>query len=202
MRLQEASTAVDPDERLFRSAYLDSLTGLANRNFLRHLLGCALRQARRHGELVGVMCVDIDGFRPLAGSFGVGAANELVRTVAERIGKGVQDSDIVARIDEDEFTVVLPSLKDSESAETVARKILPRLSEPVALQGCVVSISTCAAVALYPTDSLDAESLVDCADSAVHRVKQLGRNSFDFYSRTRRGTSWTSRPSTRRSGAP
>ena len=57
----------------------------------------------------------------------------------------------------------------------------------MALQGRVVPISTCAGVALYPTDSLDAESLVDCADSAVHRVKRLGRNSFDFYSRTAAG---------------
>ena len=169
------------EERIQRVAHHDSLTGLPNRLLFNDRLDQAMSLARRESSQFALLYLDLDKFKPVNDTLGHAAGDELLQGVATRIRQQVRESDTVARVGGDEFTVILPGIGRREEAETVARKIIAAFASPFQLdsQKRSVGIGTSIGIALYPADALDADALVRAADAAMYRAKQEG-SSFRF----------------------
>lgn len=169
------------EERIQRMAYHDSLTGLPNRVLFNDRLNQAIRLAKRDSSQFALLFLDLDRFKPVNDTLGHAAGDELLQEVAARIRRQVRDSDTVARIGGDEFSVILHDIAKREEAEIVARKIVTALAAPFQLgrpkHG--TDIGTSIGIAIYPVDGRDAQALVKAADATMYRAKQEGC-SFHF----------------------
>ena len=169
------------EERIWRQANFDALTGLPNRTLFHDRLSQVLQQSHREGEALALMFIDLDRFKWVNDTLGHGAGDALLIEVATRLQQVVRESDTVARLAGDEFTVILPTIHKRENAERVAEKILAELARPFMLEGQEVSISGSVGIVLYPDDGQDVESLMRNADEAMYRAKEAGRNAYRFF---------------------
>ncbi len=169
------------EERIQRVAHHDTLTGLPNRALFNDRLDQAIRVAKRDSRQFALLFLDLDKFKRANDTLGHSAGDELLQAVAARIQHQVRESDTVARIGGDEFTVILRNITRRENAEIVARKIIAALAMPFQLgsQKQSVDIGTSIGIAVYPADAQDADALVKAADAAMYSAKQTG-NSFRF----------------------
>ena len=170
------------EERIRQVAHHDSLTGLPNRLLFNDRLDQAISLAKRDSRQFALLYLDLDKLKPVNDTLGHTAGDELLRGVATRIRHEVRESDTVARVGGDEFTVILPDISRREEAETVARKIIAALAVPFKLgsQQQSVDIGSSIGIAVYPADARDAEALVMAADAAMYSAKEVG-NSFRFW---------------------
>ena len=178
----DITAAKKTEEQLYYMAHYDSLTGLANRRHFQDTLARAISQARRSAELLGVMFIDLDSFKLVNDNLGHRIGDQFLCETATRIKGCVRDSDFVARMGGDEFTVVLNDVKGVDNAATIAQKILKRAATPVVIEGHEVFVTASVGIALVEDGMADPETVVRRADSAMNRVKERGRNSFEFYS--------------------
>jgi diguanylate cyclase (GGDEF)-like protein/PAS domain S-box-containing protein len=169
------------EERIQRVAHHDNLTGLPNRLLFNDRLNQAISLAKRGSRQFALLYLDLDKFKPVNDTLGHAVGDELLQDVAARIRHQIRESDTVARVGGDEFTVILPDIARREDAETVAKKIIAALDAPFQLgsQKQSVDIGTSIGIALYPADAQDADALVKAADAAMYSAKQAG-NSFRF----------------------
>jgi diguanylate cyclase (GGDEF)-like protein/PAS domain S-box-containing protein len=170
------------EEQIEYQAYHDSLTGLPNRLLFRDRLTIALAHARRLETPVAVMFLDLDRFKVVNDTLGHSLGDELLRIVAERLRSELREGDTIARMGGDEFTVLLGDLKDADFAAAIAQKLLDVVAQPIRLQGHDLYLTTSIGLALFPTDGETAEALLQSADSAMYRAKDLGRNAFQMCS--------------------
>lgn len=168
-------------EELERLAHYDPLTGLSNRLLLNAQLRHSLERAERHGELLGVMELDLDGFKNVNDTLGHPAGDKLLQIIAERLRHVLRAEDIIARLGGDEFAVVLEALDSADSAGTVAEKIIAAVAEPLDLDGHSARVTTSVGIALFPADGADATALLKAADTALYVGKREGRNTYRFY---------------------
>jgi len=168
--------------RIQNIAHHDSLTGLPNRLLFDDRLNQALTLAKRDSRQFALLYLDLDKFKLVNDTLGHSAGDELLKSVAARIRRQVRESDTVARVGGDEFTVILPDLAKPEQAETVARKIIAAVAAPFQLgpRKQSVEIGSSIGIAVYPQDAGDAQALIKAADAAMYSAKQTG-NSFHFY---------------------
>ena len=166
-------------ERIQTVAHHDSLTGLPNRLLFNDRLSQAISLAKRDSRQFALLYLDLDRFKPVNDTLGHAAGDDLLQAVAARIRRQVRESDTLARVGGDEFTVILPDIARREEVETVARKIIAAVAAPFLLgrQKQSVEIGISIGIALYPTDALDADALIKAADAAMYSAKQVG-NSF------------------------
>ncbi len=169
-------------ERIRYRASYDALTGLPNRSLLHDRLLQALAKAAREQGRLGVLFLDLDGFKPVNDRFGHLAGDHLLVALSERLQGCVRESDTVARLGGDEFVIVLPDMASPADARLVAAKILSALAVPFVLESNVGSVRIAASIgiALYPTHGLTAEELVCAADRAMYAAKQAGKGCFLF----------------------
>gem|GEM_PF-1197739 len=167
--------------RLLAQAYRDDLTGLPNRAALHATLPHLVERAQRDGTLVGVMFVDLDGFKPINDLLGHAAGDEVLREVCVRVRDAVRATDFVARIGGDELVIVLPALPSAGTASVTAERILASLARPYAAGGQVVSVSASIGISLVPQDTTDAGHAVGYADLAMYEAKQDGKGSYRYY---------------------
>jgi diguanylate cyclase (GGDEF)-like protein len=130
--------------------------------------------AKRAGERLAVLYLDLDRFKVVNDSLGHASGDELLICVAHRVKSCVRESDIVARLGGDEFAVVLTNSGQSLSAAAVAHKILRSIEQPVTIRSQEVVTSSSIGVCVYPNDAADAESLLQNADIAMYRAKTKG----------------------------
>ena len=162
------------EERIQRVAHHDGLTGLPNKLLFNDRLSQAISLSRRDSRQFALLYLDLDRFKPVNDALGHAAGDELLTRVAERIRRQVRESDTVARVGGDEFTVILTDVGKRENAEAVAGKITAALVAPFHLdnQARSVEIGTSIGIAMYPVDARDADALVKVADAAMYRAKQ------------------------------
>ena len=161
----------------------DALTGLPNRTLLNDRIAQSLAHARRVGHSVGVLFLDLDGFKFINDSYGHTLGDELLKAVAERLKRTVRGGDSVARLGGDEFVVVLQDIAGAEAAMAVAQDILQALAQPLETDGQGLHVSTSIGVAVFPQDGHSAELLLKHADVAMYRAKDRGRNGVQRYTR-------------------
>lgn len=150
----------------------DALTGLPNRLLFNDRLQYAARQAVRSKMMVGLLFMDLDGFKPINDRMGHGAGDEALQLVGQRLQLATRKSDTVARIGGDEFAIVLTKITNHGDAIIMAKKILRLFDEPFIVHGIPVYLGTSIGVAVFP-DDVDGklEDLMSCADMAMYRAK-------------------------------
>lgn len=168
------------EEQLRHMANLDGLTGIPNRNLGKDRLAVAIAQARRNQSKMGVLYVDLDGFKEVNDRLGKDAGDQLLRQVAQRLVKAVRESDTVARFAGDEFTVIITDVKEPESLKKVAENVLQSLKAPIIAGGQEIQIGASIGIALWPNDGGDVNSLVGAADTAMYQVKMNGKGTYRF----------------------
>lgn len=158
----------------------DALTGLPNRKLFYERLEQALEWARSHQQLVGVLFLDLDGFKLVNDTKGHDAGDLLLQAVAQRLQGCLRGSDTIARLGGDEFTVILPAIPSVQDAARVAEKILLTLTKPFFIQHYELSISCSIGISLFPQDGEESEILLRMADLAMYQAKQSGKNAYEF----------------------
>ncbi|MCL4687031.1 MAG: EAL domain-containing protein [Burkholderiales bacterium] len=172
----------EAEARIQFLAHHDTLTGLPNRVLLMDRLEFILASARRREARVGVLFIDLDNFKTVNDSLGHAAGDSLLRQVASRIEGALRSVDVVSRLGGDEFLVVLPDLESEQAPVAVAEKLLAVVSEPVTLEGQVLSVSPSIGIAVFPRDGTTADTLIRNADAAMYLAKDRGRSNFQFFS--------------------
>ncbi|MDQ3399015.1 MAG: diguanylate cyclase, partial [Deinococcota bacterium] len=162
-------------------ANYDSLTGLPNRALFYKELDEALKESKRSGKTVGLLYLDLDGFKFVNDSLGHSSGDSLLQAVALRLTASLRKKDMVSRLGGDEFIMILSRLRQPQDAAFVAQKILDSLAQPFLLAGHKLTVSASIGIASYPDDAQEAEALIHCADTAMYRAKQLGKNTYGFF---------------------
>jgi diguanylate cyclase (GGDEF)-like protein/PAS domain S-box-containing protein len=161
-------------------AHFDPLTGLANRTLLKDRVDHDLSQAKRQHQPLTLMFLDLDHFKNINDSLGHHVGDLLLVEVGRRISAVVREQDTVARLGGDEFVAVLPGTNAREATH-IARRLLERIAQPYQLEQHELNITPSIGMALYPEDGADYQTLYRCADTAMYRAKQDGRNGFSFF---------------------
>jgi len=170
------------EERLKHLATHDPLTGLPNRPEFERFCREAMARARRYGHRLAVLYIDLDKFKPVNDTHGHVAGDELLRALSVRMQQLMRETDIVARIGGDEFSVLLADLDDVSRSYIVACKLVDMLSQPVVSQRGTHTVGASIGISTYPDDGNDPQTLLRLADAAMYRVKQGGRSGVSFYS--------------------
>ncbi|MGA9836108.1 MAG: EAL domain-containing protein [Gemmatimonadaceae bacterium] len=174
----EASANAAQVEQL---ALHDPLTGLPNRKLFLDHLDIAISQARRARHKLAVLFVDLDRFKLVNDSFGHAVGDEVLQVVAARLRGALRETDAVARMGGDEFTVLAPVIHTVEDAVSVARKIRESVKEVVTVEGRELFITASIGIGIYPDDGTDANTLLKNADAAMYRAKAQGADLFQLY---------------------
>ena len=169
------------EEVICYQAYHDILTDLPNRMLFKDRLGLAVIQAKRRATALAVMFIDLDRFKLVNDTLGHVKGDELLQKVSLRLKQCLRRGDTLARQGGDEFTIVLPELRDREDAREIAVTFLESLHQPFDLDGFEVHISASIGIAIYPDDGESIDELLRHADIAMYQVKALGKNGHSFY---------------------
>lgn len=149
---------------IWHQAHYDILTDLPNRALFRDRLHQQLAMARRKRSGLGVMFIDLDRFKQVNDTLGHKAGDDLLQRIARNLNESARESDTVARLSGDEFTMILPEVYDQNDVKRVADAVMRRCSEPMELNDEEVRVTLSIGIALYLQDAKDA-----------------GRNSYCFY---------------------
>lgn len=168
------------EDHLRYIAYHDALTGLPNRKFFVEQLHESLLWAESNNLLLGLLFIDLDGFKQVNDTFGHEIGDRLLVTIAQRLNNCLRGGDTVARLGGDEFTVILRAIPKIQVAARVAEKILTTITEPIVLEGHITRVSASIGISVYPINSQDSETLIKYADSAMYRAKFCGKNRYEF----------------------
>lgn len=149
----------------------DALTGLTNRIVLEDRCTTAIAGARRFGSFVGVLYIDIDGLEELNVQKGYQSGDLVLKEAALRLQKHTREMDTVARIGEDEFSVLAANLKNKEDIRVVANKIRDVLTRPIELGKEEYTLGVSIGYSVFPDDGEMAEQLVNKANSSMYKAK-------------------------------
>jgi diguanylate cyclase (GGDEF)-like protein/PAS domain S-box-containing protein len=169
------------EELLRHQAYHDALTNLPNRLLFGENLELALSQAQRANHGVAVMLMDLDHFKYVNDTFGHDYGDRLLVMVAQRLRSVIRKGDTLARMGGDEFTLLLPALREPAEAARVAEKIFKELSTPFTIEKNDFTVTASIGVSAYPQDGDSPETLLKNADSAMYQAKEEGRNHCVYF---------------------
>jgi diguanylate cyclase (GGDEF)-like protein len=165
----------DIERQLRHQATHDALTGLPNRVLLFDRLDHAIITAGRKGTLVGVVFLDLDGFKEINDTRGHAAADQLLFGLGQRLATRVRAEDTIARYGGDEFVLVIPDLASPDDINRVVQQVTEAVHEPFALGHESVHLGASIGVAVYPLDGRDASGLLRRADGRMYEQKMLSR---------------------------
>ncbi len=160
-------------------AHHDTLTQLPNRLLLKARMEHALVRSVRSEELIAILFIDLDGFKPVNDLHGHPKGDILLQMVAERLLKNVRGADTVSRWGGDEFVIMLEDIK-REGVAAIAQKLNQEISKPYDIDGCSISVSSSIGIA-FSSDKITADQTINNADNALYQVKNSGRNNYKFY---------------------
>ena len=170
------------EEKIEKLAYSDPLTGLPNRALMHDRLGQMIVRAKRNSHRISLFFIDLDHFKKVNDTFGHDKGDQLLIIVADRLKKVLRNCDSVARLGGDEFVILIDDINDREDASLIACKILESMAQPIILDNKEVVTTTSIGIAMFPEDGVDPVTLLKNADTAMYRSKEMGRNTYRFYS--------------------
>ena len=161
---------------------LDSLTGLYNRYQFNEELPISLARGVRSGLALALLFLDIDHFKQVNDTCGHAVGDLVLKEFANRLKRGVRQTDLVARLAGDEFIVVLEGLHDQSEADSLARNILAAINQPFGVGEQTLTVTASIGVALnLASPEPNAMDLLARADTALYRAKASGRNTFHIW---------------------
>jgi diguanylate cyclase len=175
------------ERRIVRLAYFDTLTGLPNREQSHNRLVGALQVAKEKGGSLAVLYLDLDNFKRVNDTLGHAVGDELLCVVADRLrsslryGNDTSRPGDIARLGGDEFMVLLPNLRSSVDAGSVAERLILALREPIQLASNSLVVTPSVGIALYPQDGTDAETLLRNADLAMYFAKRRSPGTCAYF---------------------
>ena len=184
LNYRDVSQRKQTERQLEYQAYYDSLTGLPNRLLFRDRVVNALPAARRNRLGLAIMYLDLDGFKLVNDALGHSIGDLLLADAAMRLKVCLRASDTVSRIGGDEFAMLINELTATDAVAGIARKLLDSLAAPFSIGGHELFITASIGVSFYPADGDDVETLLKCADAAMYRAKELGRNRAQIFTQS------------------
>lgn len=179
--LSDVSAVKQSQEQLEYIATHDALTNLPNRILFQDRLEQAISRSKRNSTIGALFFLDLDKFKNINDNLGHQIGDDLLIQVTVRLSKVCRDSDTLARIGGDEFTLIAEGLNNAEESVLIARKLLNAFSTPINLGGYNMDISTSIGISIFPLDSEDPIELVKQADTAMYSAKEQGRNTYQSY---------------------
>jgi len=159
------------EERIRQLAHYDELTGLPNRALFHDRLKQALLLAQRGEHRVGLLYVDLDGFKPVNDNYGHHVGDAVLKATAERLRQAVRASDTVARMGGDEFTAILAPIDGTSDAERLALRVGQAFETPIAVDDVMLRVGASVGFAVYPDHGSSIEDLLQVADGHMYRAK-------------------------------
>jgi diguanylate cyclase (GGDEF)-like protein/PAS domain S-box-containing protein len=168
------------EEEIRYLAFHDSLTGAATRSVLLDRLAGCLSRAQRSGSPVGIIFVDLDGFKQVNDTEGHDAGDATLQHVSAALTSVLRDGDTLARVGGDEFVLLLPELRHADELQVVAERILLELRSAVG-EGTIGPISASLGLAAYPRDGTETGELLQHADQAMYAAKNRGGDGYSVW---------------------
>jgi diguanylate cyclase (GGDEF)-like protein/PAS domain S-box-containing protein len=172
----------ESQEKLDYLAHHDPLTSLPNRLLFNDRLLHAIGRATRVNDQLAVMFIDLDRFKNVNDTLGHHVGDELLKQVAQALGKRLREADTLARLGGDEFIVLLEDVDGSYGAGQVASKMMALFEQPFMVAEHELFVTGSIGISLFPANGQDANLLVRNADLAMYQAKSRGRNGYQFYS--------------------
>ena len=171
----------DNENRLVYLSTHDALTGLPGKVLLDDRIAMNIQTAQREKHLLSLIVLSLDGYRKINDLLGHDVGDELIKMVAERLQNCVRRSDTVARVSDDEFSIIMQSV-GRENIDPIARKILTAMQRSFRIGAHTLHISASLGAAIYPEHGESASSLYRDAEMAMYRAKAQGKNHWKIYS--------------------
>lgn len=168
-------------QKLHYLATHDELTQLPNRVLLHDKINEAISEAEKHKSTFSVLFFDLDRFKLINDSLSHAAGDELLRTVAERLGSRLRTSDTLARIGGDEFVMIINHIGSSSDVGKLANELLETVRQPLEIDGHSLITTSSVGISNYPADGKDIDILIRNADAAMYYSKKMGGDRFQFY---------------------
>ncbi len=168
-------------EHLRELANFDNLTHLPNRALYCDRLQQAIHQSGRIQSKIAILFIDLDHFKDINDTLGHRIGDLLLISAAQRLKSTIRVSDTVGRLGGDEFTIMLPDIKNAQSPMVVSSKILKCLAAPFQIEEHEIHISGSIGIAIFPDDGQTVEELLKNADTAMYEAKKNGKNTFQLY---------------------
>lgn len=162
------------------SAFYDTTTGVSTFRLLRERSRQILALARRHGLTAALLHVDVKGLKSVNTSLGRDVGDELLRKFADRLKQGLRESDAIARLDKDEFLILLSDVAEEDATARVVRRLRESVSRPFQIKEHSLTIASNFGVALYPQDATTFDELLDNATLAMKRAQSTS-SGYEFY---------------------
>jgi diguanylate cyclase (GGDEF)-like protein/PAS domain S-box-containing protein len=156
----------------------DFLTGLPNRVLLKDRISRAMALAKRKDRMIAVMSLDMDEFKQINDNYGHAEGDNLLREIAVRVRKTIQESDTVTRIGGDEFILLAPEVMSENDVEGLARRVLESVRQPFRCKSDTITPTFSIGIALYPRNGVTPEALIASSDQGMYKAKRLGKNQF------------------------
>jgi diguanylate cyclase (GGDEF)-like protein/PAS domain S-box-containing protein len=182
VRRKVETQLLEKHQQLDHLAHHDHLTGLPNRLYLAAHLPDAIETAKKNGNMLAVLFLDLDRFKHVNDSRGHETGDKLLKTAAQRIRSTMRSDDLVVRMGGDEFIVVMKGIKGTEQVNDAAARINHALAAPMVVDGRTLVTTVSIGVALYPHDGADMGELLRHSDTAMYQAKDRGRNNFQLFS--------------------
>lgn len=175
---RNVTALVQAEEELRFLAHHDPLTGLTNRSLFNDRLETALSAAHRHQSSLALLFVDINNFKSINDTHGHAMGDRVLRMIARRLESCVRETDTVARMGGDEFTVLLTDIQSQAAVTSKVDEIVEVMAEPLGQEFAGLNTPTCSiGVACYPADGVDADTLLSHADGHMYRLKGNSRSA-------------------------
>ena len=164
-----------------KKVYYDQTTGLTNKLLFNDRLQQSMHDAKRNKTQIAILFIDLDNFKYVNDSMGHSAGDKLLKLVSGRLKKALRKTDTISRWGGDEFTIILPKIKDSNDIRILCKRILNEDLNNITIDNQELRITASIGIAIYPQNGEDVETLVKNADAAMYRAKDKGKNRYSFF---------------------
>ncbi len=181
LQLQAMNQEIEQqNQRLHKMAYRDSLTRLPNRQSFYESLDQQMRLLSRRDKYLGLLFIDIDGFKPVNDTYGHNAGDFILTTLAARVKKCIRHADSLFRLAGDEFVIIASDLEDSEGLDIIARKVVDSMNHPISWEGNILDVSLSVGGVMTQNSELQQDELLHKADEAMYISKNTGKGKYTF----------------------
>jgi diguanylate cyclase (GGDEF)-like protein/PAS domain S-box-containing protein len=180
---QDITRQKEAEATIQRQAHYDALTNLPNRSLFNERLDNLINRikATDQGKLA-VLFLDLDRFKYVNDALGHPVGDRLLQLKVQRLKEVLRPQDLISRWGGDEFTLLLPQIKNRSDADAIASRLLDSMQEPFQMDEQLIHATVSIGIAVYPEDGQDGKTLIKNADAALYRAKELGRNDYQHYS--------------------